>query len=173
MAKPKTRKIDNLLNKKVNTNLDQSNVCKLQSAEQMAITLMNNHGLLQAGWKFKWDKAISSAGCCHFSSSTITLSRHLIPLMPESEVRDIILHEIAHALVGVNHAHDVVWKAKAIEIGCSGNRCYDSNYSVKPKYKAICINGHISYGHRRLHASCGVCSSHFNEKYLLKYQSND
>ena len=33
------------------------------------------------------------------------------------EVRDTILHEIAHALVGPGHGHDAVWKAKCVEVG--------------------------------------------------------
>jgi len=32
-------------------------------------------------------------------------------------VRDTLLHEIAHALVGTAHGHDEVWKAKCLEIG--------------------------------------------------------
>lgn len=40
-----------------------------------------------------------------------------------SLIRDTILHEIAHALVGPNHCHDLVWKAKCLEIGATPRRC--------------------------------------------------
>jgi hypothetical protein len=35
-------------------------------------------------------------------------------------IRDTILHEVAHALVGENHNHDEAWRAKAIELGATG-----------------------------------------------------
>lgn len=35
-------------------------------------------------------------------------------------VRLVILHEIAHAMVGTSHGHDEVWKKKCLEIGGDG-----------------------------------------------------
>lgn len=37
-------------------------------------------------------------------------------------IKNVILHEIAHALVGVDEGHSEVWKQRAIEIGCDGKR---------------------------------------------------
>ena len=39
------------------------------------------------------------------------------------QVRDTILHEIAHALVGPGHGHDAVWKRKCREVGARPERC--------------------------------------------------
>lgn len=55
------------------------------------------------------------------------------------EVNDLILHEIAHALVGGDHGHDEVWKAKCVEIGARPERCYGLNARMpKRRMKGTC-----------------------------------
>ena len=55
------------------------------------------------------------------------------------EIKNTILHEIAHALVGPKHGHNEIWKQKALEIGCDAERCHYVVFS-KPKYKLTCSN---------------------------------
>ena len=38
------------------------------------------------------------------------------------DIKDTVLHEIAHAIVGGSHHHDNVWKACCNKIGCSLTR---------------------------------------------------
>ena len=38
------------------------------------------------------------------------------------KIKDTVLHEIAHAIVGNEHRHDRVWKDCAQRIGSTGNR---------------------------------------------------
>ena len=90
-------------------------------ALEMASRLMNEHGL--AGWRVKLDHARRRAGQCDFTAQTISLSRHYVRYAETDHIRDTILHEIAHALVGPKHGHDAVWRKKAREIGCTANRC--------------------------------------------------
>jgi hypothetical protein len=40
-------------------------------------------------------------------------------------------------LVGKDHHHDAVWRAKALEIGCSGRRCHDLQFTP-PRYLVTC-----------------------------------
>lgn len=40
-------------------------------------------------------------------------------------IKSIVLHEIAHAIVGANHNHDKIWKDCCISIGGDGKRCYN------------------------------------------------
>ena len=47
----------------------------------------------------------------------------------DAEIEDTLLHEIAHALVGRRHHHDAVWRAKAREIGCTGQRCHSVSFA--------------------------------------------
>jgi SNF2 family DNA or RNA helicase len=55
--------------------------------------------------------------CVHRDKSIILNSAH-IDIHPDAEVRCTILHEVAHAIVGPDHAHNEVWESKAREIGC-------------------------------------------------------
>jgi predicted SprT family Zn-dependent metalloprotease len=69
---------------------------RLETAETLARKLMAKHKL--KGWRFSFDNAVSRCGACWNDTNTITLSRHYVALNDLAEVRDTILHEIAHAL---------------------------------------------------------------------------
>lgn len=144
----------------------------------MANELMVKHGLINSGWKFEYDNARRRFGCCKHRSKRITVSKHLVSLNDEARVKNTILHEIAHALVGCGHGHDWVWKRKAIEIGCDGERCYSSAKVTTPesKYIAECHGcGKIHKKHRatRVSSSCGECSGgRYNPTFKLDYKIN-
>ena len=130
-------------------------------AKLLAIELMDKYGLLNDGWYFKFDKAKRRFGCCNYTDKEITLSEPLCELNSEQYVLDTILHEIAHALCPGQH-HNHVWRRKAIEIGCTGKRCYSNNV-IQPKFKytAVCCNCKTEYNRIRAprnNSSCGTCS---------------
>ncbi len=91
-------------------------------------------------------------------------------------VKNTILHEIAHALVGNGNGHNWVWQQKALEIGCDGRRCFsrDKVKMPKPNYTATCKScGKLSHRYRkpRKQWSCGRCGGgRFDEKYLLEFK---
>ena len=144
----------------------------LSAARELAIELMREHGLEY--WSFEFDNAMRRFGSCRFSTKRITLSQFLVLLNNQEKVKDTILHEIAHALVGSGNGHNKVWKSKAIEIGCSGERCYtrDDTNIVKGNFEAICPKcGHIHTKFRmpKKKRSCGKCSKVFDEERRLIY----
>ncbi len=94
-------------------------------AAKLAKTLMTQHRLF--GWSFEFDRESRVFGSCDHSRRRIRLSSSLVELNPESEVRDTILHEIAHALVGAGHGHDRVWMAKCAVVGARPEATYDSD----------------------------------------------
>jgi predicted SprT family Zn-dependent metalloprotease len=102
---------------------------------QTAKALMSKHQLQQ--WSFQFDQAMKRAGCCHYTTRVISLSYEFAKRAPAEDITDTILHEIAHALVGRAHHHDTVWRAKALEIGCSGRRCHTFQFSP-PRYIVHC-----------------------------------
>lgn len=147
----------------------------LKKAESMAVKLMGTHGLIDKGWTFSFDNAKKRYGCCRYSRKSISLSSPLTEIREKENVKNTILHEIAHALVGSGHNHDSVWKTKAMEIGCNGNRC-SSDVSLKGNWIGECPNGHLSYRHRkpRRRISCGVCFPNiFNEQFILKFKKHE
>lgn len=86
------------------------------------------HGLTD--WTGGLDNARQRFGVCQMGKKHISLSRHLCELNSEAEVRDTILHEIAHALAwerhGENCGHDQRWKNICKEIGARPVACFDS-----------------------------------------------
>jgi len=149
----------------------------IRQVKQMAVDLMNKHGLLTQGWCFKFDNAKVRFGSCNYTDKEITLSRPLCVLNSEEQILDTILHEIAHALCpGQNH--NKVWQRKAIEIGCSGTRCYSSSNVIQPKlkYSAVCNGCKSEYSKSRVarrSCSCRKCSGgKYNPNFKLVFQPN-
>lgn len=96
----------------------------LTAARTLARDLMDAHGLTD--WTLTFDKAKGRFGVCRYRTRTIGLSAPLVALNGEDDVRDTILHEIAHALAGPGTGHGPVWKATAKRIGARPERTVDA-----------------------------------------------
>lgn len=144
---------------------------EIAEAERMARELMDLHGLRR--WGLVFDAAKTRAGICRADRRQIGLSRPLTRLHSRAEVRDTVLHEVAHALVGVEHGHDRVWRARAQAIGCSGQRCLAATAPVPTgRWRGVCPAGHETTRHRRpvRVASCAMCSRRFDPRAVLRWQ---
>ena len=102
-------------------------------AQQLAVRLMREHGLHE--WRFRFDHAKRRFGSCRPTQKLITLSRPLVILNEEAEVRDTVLHEIAHALTP-GDGHGARWRAACARIGARPVRCYTDDKVVSPPRKA-------------------------------------
>ena len=114
--------------------------CTLREVEALARTLIAKQqasGALQGSWSFGFDLATSRAGVCRYDERRIDLSVSYCLAATRAEIEDTVLHEIAHAIVGPRHNHDAVWKAKAREIGCAGERCHRVQHST-PRWVGEC-----------------------------------
>ena len=130
----------------------------LRMAIDLAIKLMDAHGLV--GWRIKFDHARRRAGQCDYTNKTISLSRLYVRHADIDHIRDTILHEIAHALVGPRHGHDAVWRQKAREIGCTATRCHDLSFA-RARWMMTCPNGCFSVERHRKKSGlvCASCKS--------------
>lgn len=133
-------------------------------ASRLARNLMEEHGLI--GWSFAWNRGKCMLGQCNYRRKTISLSVHFVDLNDEKSVRDTILHEIAHALVGPKHGHDFVWWAKAREIGLERPERVNRHSNMPSfRYVPICPKcGQIKGGRHRIgkrthNYSCKICRS--------------
>ncbi len=131
-------------------------------AGQLAMQLMEQHGLLAQGWRFAWGHGRRQLGSASIRRrvdrgtgrvqqiKTITLSRYLVALNGEDAVRDTILHEIAHALAGLDHGHDDVWKAVCRRIGAEPQRLAGEDIQLAPaRYQITCTHCQRSLGTRQ------------------------
>jgi predicted SprT family Zn-dependent metalloprotease len=117
------------------------------AVRNLALELMARHGL--EGWKFAFNRRKRALGLCRYGTKAIELSVYLVDANTTDEVRDTILHEIAHAMVGPGHAHDAVWKAKCAEVGAKPERCGEAEMPAG-RWKATCPKCGIGFSrHRR------------------------
>ena len=144
----------------------------LNDARTLADRLLEQHGLAAAGWQVVFDRAKRRAGVCRFAVKEIGLSRPLTLLHDEAEVRDTVLHEIAHALAGPRHGHDATWQRTARSIGCSAQRCVSADAPrVEAPWLGLCPAGHSTGRHRRPERvmTCAACSSAFDLRHLITW----
>jgi predicted SprT family Zn-dependent metalloprotease len=86
-----------------------------------ALSVLKTFGL--ADWRFRYNRRVRSLGLCRFGPRTIELSAHLVRRNGPEEIRETLLHEVAHALAGPGHNHVAVWRAKCAQVGCRPERC--------------------------------------------------
>jgi len=90
---------------------------------------MGEHGLYELGWRGEigtgeilvdgiehFPKGCYAGAQCIYEDKLIIVAERHTKLSTPTEIRDTILHEIAHVLVGPL-GHDNAWAAKATEIG--------------------------------------------------------
>jgi len=99
---------------------------ELTAARDLALTLMAEHGISDT-WTFAFDNATRRMGLCNYRKHTISVSRHFAEHASEAQVRDTILHEIAHALTpGAKHGPG--WKVVALRIGATPKACGENPF---------------------------------------------
>ncbi len=109
---------------------------ELTEASNLAQELMQRYGLTE--WSFFFNRNKRRLGVCRQHAKTIELSEHYVVRNSLHHVRDTILHEIAHALVGTDHGHDEVWRAKCLELGCAPRACDNAAAMPVGEWQATC-----------------------------------
>ncbi|URP22098.1 SprT-like protease [Microbacterium phage Big4] len=131
----------------------------IQQITQLGYQIMAEHGL--HGWTIVWDNARNRGGQCRYSSRTISLSRLIVPTWEDAEIRNVLLHEIAHALTP-GHSHDAVWRRQLLSMGGDGRRTHN-NATVPGRWLATCDHCGVEVGRRHrltkgarygLHSKC-------------------
>ncbi|HIZ97691.1 MAG TPA: SprT-like domain-containing protein [Candidatus Janibacter merdipullorum] len=139
-------------------------------AREMARGLMDEHGL--EDWTLLLDRAKRRAGVCRYTDRAIGLSRHLTLIHTPDQVRDTVLHEIAHAHAGPRAAHGPRWQAAATAIGARPERCLPAEAGHIPgSWVGTCPAGHTIDRHRRPSRvlSCRECSRGFTLEAVFEW----
>lgn len=137
--------------------------CRLDDVQALGDALLERHagsGALSAAWRFGFDLAPARAGVCRYGERRIHLSVPFCLRATRAQVRDTIVHEIAHAIVGREHGHDAVWRAKARELGCSAERAHGVRHTAA-RWVGECGCGNV-WRRQRLqrriaNGSCAAC----------------
>lgn len=140
--------------------------------------------LSNKGFKFMWDKRSKKRlGYCNYTHKTIGIAQSIIELNLDNsnEIRNVILHEIAHAITYViynEHGHTANWKRVLIEIGGDGIVKYDSRKLKMPllKYTLKCKHCKLETGYVkkpiRDHACAYCCVGSYDVQYKMKVIKN-
>jgi predicted SprT family Zn-dependent metalloprotease len=84
-------------------------------------------------WKLIFDNAKTRCASCQFTYTllnptiTIAISKVFAVFATDGEFKNTVLHEIAHAIAGIDAGHGPVWKRIALEIGCDAKRLHRAN----------------------------------------------
>lgn len=100
-----------------------------------AYYLLRQHGL--DDWRFEFHNRKTFMGTCFYRRKLIAYSIYFLHA-PREEITDMLLHEIAHALVGPGHGHGRVWRAKARELGCRPVTCGETSSAAEYNYRMEC-----------------------------------
>jgi SprT protein len=139
--------------------------------ENRAQQLFELHGLASS-WVFAWDNAATRFGQCDHRRRRITLSKHLSAAGSADEVEQVLLHEIAHALVGARAAHGALWLHRARSIGYVGGRTHTSEAAIdRAKWLGRCPLGHevIRFRKPQRSMSCAKCEKRYNPDYVITW----
>ncbi len=149
----------------------------LPETRSLALSLMKQHNL--QGWIFRFNgRPFKRFGICYKDRKVIELSSKLVLINEEPRVRNVILHEIGHALAPKGAGHGPVWRRIAREIGATDNRCYSVDDGLpltmpEPKYKAVCPKCSKEHYKNRLvrrYFACSVCCNKYNGgKYSIEF----
>lgn len=139
------------------------------AAEEMTGWLLRHHGL--EGWRVEWSGKRRVAGTCRRKDRVVTLSWPIVEVNGERAVREIILHEIAHALT--SGGHTAMWRMVAKAIGGTGSRAVPEwvkmPVGVKRLRCRVCMAEVEVYRKLKRRHSCMSCGGpRFNSDYVLE-----
>lgn len=142
----------------------------------MARELLGQHNL--SDLEVTFSKTKRALGRCFFRAGEperIDLSSYWLQYLPKEEVKDTILHEIAHAKAGIRAGHGPKWKRVASSIGANPSRVADVPEDLQEKfnkknanYLAVCDSCNSTHYFNRFTKNwqekryrCGKCSGEF------------
>ena len=120
-------------------------------------------------WNFEFFTKKKSLGMCDFNTKTLYIGLQYCAVNDEKRIRNTLLHEVAHILVGLKNGHNFIWRRKCVEIGGDGERLTQTDKIVatyKHQYKCPACNT-IYPTHKRL-STIGFCSKCWKEKQKVK-----
>lgn len=146
---------------------------------QLAQSLMSEYNLNWPAWGFRLSRHKLAIGRCEYNrynGGTLIFSKNFLHLS-DAEIRDTLLHEIAHALCGPRAGHGTRWKSMCVKIGAKPDEFADLKNEDKVEFKwtGVCINKHTVSRHalteKGKRMACGKCCRELNDgRFDAKYK---
>ena len=90
-------------------------------------------------WKIEIDRrSYRRLGCCKYNKKIIVVSALYIEQCSAEDVKDTVLHEIAHILAGPSCGHNWLWKKRCRNVGARPERCGKEGVIFSKGYKFVC-----------------------------------
>jgi len=114
----------------------------------------------------------STIGHCDYRRKEIVVSLEWLLNNDLEEMKQTVLHEIAHALLmNKPHRHNSqIFKEKCMEVGLQPHKKVTRPFARRQvkEYTGTCpVCGKVYIKSRRYNGSCGVCTSEYDERYKL------
>lgn len=154
---------------------------KINDALAMLREAMSNHPEL-ADWTAKANSRRNAAGLCSYRDKTIYLSRPYVEVNNPFAVMQVIIHEIAHALLPPRVGHGPEWYALAARLGYKHSKhnrpgaiSAEDGYTMPTLWKASCPNNHEVGGVNRrpsVRYACALCRKRHGQTNELVYTNS-
>lgn len=117
-------------------------------------------------WSFCINETRNVAGETDYDNNKISISKYFLDKLSLFEYRNLILHEIAHALVSDHKPHSKKWRDKFISIGGNGIICTPCIFSNDDYiYSSFCKECDEKYFcFRRTKIYCDLCGKYLEWK---------
>lgn len=125
------------------------------------------------GWRVAFNNRKTALGTCRFRDNTINFSTHHLKAQSLETMRDVALHEVAHAIAGPGAGHGPEWKEAACNLGARPERIAANAEKLQSKMCLKCpsCKKEINAWRRpRRASSCAACGNgRYDEKLKLVY----
>lgn len=145
-------------------------------------SLLNEHGYGHI--PFEFDRGKVRIAATHFTGrpgvyganrvTKVSMSQHYAVLLTEAEVREAMLHEIAHIKAGPESGHGAAFVLAARSLGIRGTRCMKPAQSPAGAWTGTCPKGHTTDMHKaplRVR-SCIKCSRGFRFENVFTWKKH-
>jgi hypothetical protein len=104
------------------------------------------------GWEFDFCKTVTAVALCRYDDKTIRFSEFFINLITKDNLKEAIVHEIAHVIAGPEANHGPEWQDAMKTLGYQNAKPYISVSDLpKPKYGIFFGSEMVKAYYRRPH----------------------
>lgn len=153
--------------------------------EENALNVLDQTGLTDLGWTFRWNSQRSNAGMCKYNHKRIEVSAVIAEYVSPESTWNTVLHEVAHALAGPYAGHGPTWQKICKDLGGSASVStvldgeVAERFTQSSRWVGKCPNdsSHRTYRNRLTkqarRIACGECSPSWQEENIYIWTRND